>query len=76
MKPIFRIEHVYGRSEADASLYLTRYIAGPFRFHVFVHGDRDPAPHDHPWNFWTFPLRGYYEEVVTFDHPMSTVILQ
>lgn len=28
----------------------------------FHRGDEDRDPHDHPWDFWTFPLRGYYEE--------------
>lgn len=46
--------------------YLTRWflrICGwTIRLHRFHRGDDDRAPHDHPWDFWTFPLCcGYYE---------------
>jgi hypothetical protein len=47
--------------------YLDRYIVylGGLcvRLHKFWRGDDDRAPHDHPWNFWTFPLRSYNETV-------------
>jgi hypothetical protein len=33
------------------------------RLHKFYKGDQDRAMHDHPWNFWTFPLSNYYEWV-------------
>jgi hypothetical protein len=33
------------------------------RIHIFWRGDRDRSPHDHPNDFWTFPLRGYWEQV-------------
>lgn len=45
--------------------YLTRYIVylgkSCIRLHKFWRGDDDRAPHDHPWNFWTFPLTAYIE---------------
>lgn len=47
--------------------YLDRYILylGGLcvRLHKFWRGDDDRAPHDHPWNFWTFPLTSYVETV-------------
>ena len=51
----------------NGSPYLERWfiaIAGwTFRLHRFHRGDDDRAPHSHPWPFWTFPLKGYWEEV-------------
>lgn len=47
--------------------YMDRYIlyvAGfTARLHKFWRGDDDRAPHDHPWNFWTFPLVTYEEKL-------------
>lgn len=44
--------------------YLTRlHLPRGYKLHVFHRGDADPDPHDHPWDFRTFPLTGYYEEV-------------
>lgn len=50
-------------SEAHKTLYMTRVRVGPVRFHFFHRGDQDQDCHDHPWDFWTFPLRSYVEEV-------------
>lgn len=48
--------------------YLTRVKLGfGFYLHIFHRGDADRWPHDHPWDFWTFPLRGYEEEVWVGD---------
>lgn len=60
MKKRRRIWHV-GRS---GDLYRTaiRLWRG-YRIHIFWRGDRDIHPHDHPNDFWTFPLRGYWEDV-------------
>jgi hypothetical protein len=46
---------------------LTRW--GQLRLNIFHRGDKDPWPHDHPWDFWTFPLRGrgYLETVLRFS---------
>ncbi|UOR06259.1 hypothetical protein MUN82_03985 [Hymenobacter aerilatus] len=63
---------IYGceaRGDAD-SPYLTRYTLLSTRWfqlcvHVFHRSDADDL-HDHPWNFWTLPLRhGYKEEYAT-----------
>ena len=35
---------------------------GGLFLHVFHRGDEDRHLHDHPWNFWTFPLVSYNEE--------------
>ena len=40
----------------DGSKYMTRVWFGRLRVHVFYRGDADADPHDHPWDFWTFPL--------------------
>lgn len=44
--------------------YMTRYWLGKLRLHIFHRGDQDPDCHDHPWDFWTFPLTSYVEEVL------------
>lgn len=48
----------------DGGRYMTRYWIGRLRLHVFHRGDYDPDCHDHPWDFWTFPLTSYVEEVL------------
>lgn len=50
--------------ERDGDPYMTRYWIGKLRMHVFHRGDHDQDCHDHPWDFWTFPLTGYVEEVL------------
>lgn len=35
-----------------------------FFLHKFHRGDYDRAFHDHPWGFWTFPLKSYREIVL------------
>lgn len=55
---------IYG---ADGSPYLSRVIWGRLRLHVFHRGDRDPDCHDHPADFWTFPLISYLEEFIDND---------
>lgn len=49
----------------DGSKYMTRVWFGRLRVHVFYRGDADQDPHDHPWDFWTFPLTSYVEEITT-----------
>lgn len=54
-------------------LYMRRYFLfrskwfglnlGDIYLHQIVRSDSDPAPHDHPFNFVSFLLRGRYEEV-------------
>lgn len=55
---------IYGREGEHHTPYMTRYWIGRLRLHVFYRGDADPDPHDHPWEFWTFPLTSYVEEVM------------
>ena len=58
------IERIYVPDENGVtSLYLTRLHLGHLFIHFFNRGDMDRHPHDHPWDFWTFPLTTYYEEV-------------
>lgn len=58
----------------DGSRFITKVKLSPrtrwgqLHFHLFWRGDTDPDPHDHPWDFWTFPLRSYVEEVPTGPH--------
>lgn len=47
----------------SGSPYMTRIWIGRLRFHIFYRGDLDEDCHDHPWDFWTFPLTSYVEEV-------------
>ena len=59
----------YGSGSADDQPYLTRIFLLPSIFgyqlvlHIFHRGDVDPEMHDHPWDFWSFPLTSYLEEV-------------
>ena len=57
---------IAGAADGKETLYMTRLWIGRLRLHVFHQGDQDPDCHDHPWGFWTFPLRSYVEEVI---HP-------
>lgn len=47
-----------------------RVLSTPL-FGIYVHfiyrEDLDPIPHDHPWRFWSFVLRGGYREEVWPD---------
>lgn len=56
------IEKVWGRDRLGGwTPYMTRLVLRRFRIHIFHRGDGDPDPHDHPWDFWTFPLTSYVE---------------
>lgn len=48
----------------DGEPYMTRFWFWRFRIHRFHRGDKDQDCHDHPWDFWTFPLTSYVEEVL------------
>lgn len=54
---------IYGADGEHDTPYLTRLMLGRLRLHIFHRGDQDPDAHDHPWDFWTFPLTPYVEEV-------------
>lgn len=64
---LFGIDCIYGKEKLNADPYMTRIWIGRLRLHIFHRGDQDPDCHDHPWDFWTFPLTPYLEEVVEFD---------
>lgn len=57
--------------ELTGDPYMFRAWIGRLRLHIFYRGDHDPDPHDHPWEFWTFPLTPYVEEVVYNDPELS-----
>lgn len=54
----------------DETPYLTRFRLTPktrwgqLCLHKFHRGDADRDPHDHPRDFWTFPLHLYLEQVM------------
>ena len=57
-------KRIYGQDGKYWTPYLTRVWIGRLRLHIFHRGDADEDCHDHPWDFWTFPLTSYVEEVV------------
>ena len=67
------IKRVYGRDERYSTCYLTRIKLTPktqwgqLYFHFFHRGDYDHDHYDHPYDFWTFPFRTYYEEVLDLE---------
>ncbi len=62
---LFGLNRIYGADDGKETVYMVRVWFGRLRFHLFLRGDQDPDCHDHPWGFWTFPLRSYVEEVLT-----------
>jgi len=64
------IKRIYGRDGQYSTCYLTRVKLTPktrwgqLYFHFFHRGDNDRDFHDHPYDFWTFPLKTYYERVL------------
>lgn len=60
-------------TDAKNDPYMFRLWVGRLRLHVFYRGDADPDCHDHPWDFWTFPLTPYVEEVVVDRNPYEGV---
>lgn len=67
---------------SDGSLYMERFwLVGPssplrhalplMRFHVIHREDKDRDPHDHPWAFRSFVLRGSYRESQWVPLPRS-----
>ena len=68
------VSRIYGsKAGNDGSLFLLRLKLTPktrwgrLFLHVFMRGDQDPEPHDHPWDFWTFPLVTYKEEYIDVE---------
>lgn len=54
---------IFGRDGEHGTPYMTRIWFGRLRLHIFHRGDYDEDCHDHPWDFWTFPLTPYVEQV-------------
>jgi len=72
---LFRIMKIYRR---EGILYLTRFrILDTPWFGLYLHfiytpdGDRDL--HDHPWNFLSLLLWGWYTEVIPLDGRHQTI---
>lgn len=64
------INTIFGRDGDHGTPYMTRAWFWRLRLHIFHRPDQDGDCHDHPWDFWTFPLwplGGYVEEVVTTE---------
>lgn len=56
------ISTIYGGPDKKTP-YMTRIRWAHHRIHIFHRGDEDPDHHDHPFDFTTFPLTSYVEEV-------------
>lgn len=71
------IQTIYGADSPDRpeTPYMTRIWLGRLRLHIFHRGDVDPDCHDHPWDFWTFPLNSYVEEVATRLTPFPAPVV-
>ena len=56
-------------------IHLLRTPWGRLMLHTFWQADPDPDPHDHPWDFWTFPFTPYWEVVrdVNGQHQINSV---
>jgi hypothetical protein len=77
MKFVFKVlDFLFKRQiiERDGVHYMWRWHiwkrhrgAGGLYLHYFLKGDNDDAPHDHPWDFMTFILRGGYVDEVWGD---------
>lgn len=52
-----------GQTEEEWGPYMKKIEFFNRAIHIFYRKDAYPAPHDHPWDFWTFPLTSYVEEV-------------
>ena len=57
------INTIFGRDGEQGGPYMTRAWFWRLRLHTFHRPDQDEDCHDHPWDFWTFPLVSYVEEV-------------
>lgn len=62
---LFQVENI-NRGDHEGEYLKRWHILHTRWFRIYLHKftgpDRDPHPHDHPWNSWIFMLRGKYEE--------------
>jgi len=70
MKNWFLIREIKSK-EGEVHFQRYRLFACPW-FNIYIHklckSDEEKHPHDHPWSFITFILKGNYIEY-TLDHP-------
>lgn len=70
----FPVMRIFGGPEGQGSrtCYLTRITFGHRLYiHIFHREDLDRDPHDHPFEFWTFPVNQGYVERVFFPEAHS-----
>jgi hypothetical protein len=75
MKSWIRFEHLYRTVNGERVTYMKRLIIGRLRLHFFYRGDGDEDPHDHPFDFWTFPLHDYVEEVLDHEYGDHQIVV-
>lgn len=67
---LFGVSTIFGHTpEGARDPYMTRIWLGRLRLHIFHRPDEGEDHHDHPWDFWTFPLTPYVESVVDVEPP-------
>lgn len=76
MKPWVYVERI--PDEQGAPYLVRRRAKLPFNLgfvcvHTFFGPDPNPSPHDHPWDFTTFPLKTYLEEVWDIEADTRTL---
>lgn len=54
----------YAPVSDSGSVFMDRYAIGRLWVHIFRRADKDVFYHDHEWDFYTFPLKSYVEEVL------------
>ena len=62
--------------QGDRTPYMTRVVLGRLRLHVFHRGDADTDCHDHPSDFWTFPLVSYLEAYIDADGALQQRVVK
>ena len=76
---MYFMKRIIGSYGAENMAYLTRFKLTPMTrwgqlyIHFFHRGDYDRSFHDHPYDFWTFPLRTYYERVLDLSTGRDTL---
>ncbi len=71
------IRRIYGAGEDANTIYMTRVHLTPMTrwgrlyLHIFHRGDADRDPHNHPFDFWTFPLTSYWEMVMDYEGELT-----
>ena len=74
LSPIIALE-VTSVGPKDALLvkrWVIRTLLGTLRLHHLLRADQNREPHDHPWGFFTWVIKGRYEEAVMCVHEYGT----